>query len=290
MIFNKEITITKTWKIDKNKMTIIKHLTKIILNHQILKKSYNFKYKTQKYELNHILSRIFYVLYNSNNWRSLGDGWNNIYKHYIKINKYNIFKDTYFKMLQTYTLKRKKNLRLVFTDTSFIYNKTGVDLLARNAYYKNKKCSKLFLITDKRKIPYMIKFYKGTVADSKILTNNLEEFTKNCNNVKYFLADTGFCSNHTRDFLIEHKIKPLIPKNIRNTKKEKKVKNMNFKEKVKLQNSKFTKKENDTYKKRIKIEHVFSEIKRIHKFALRYDKYIKNLEGFLYIYFMCKLD
>jgi len=65
---------------------------------------------------------------------------------------------------------------------------------------------------------------------------------------------------------------------------------MNFKEKIKLQNSKFTKKENDTYKKRIKIEHVFSEIKRIHKFALRYDKYIKNLEGLMYIYFMCKLD
>jgi len=65
---------------------------------------------------------------------------------------------------------------------------------------------------------------------------------------------------------------------------------MNFKDKIKLQNSKFTKKENDIYKKRIKIEHAFSEIKRIKKFALIYDKYIKNLEGLLYIYFMCKLD
>jgi len=48
MIYNKKITITKTWEIDKSKMAIIKHLSKIILDHPNLKDSYNFVYKKSK--------------------------------------------------------------------------------------------------------------------------------------------------------------------------------------------------------------------------------------------------
>ncbi len=50
-----------------------------------LKHNYNFSLHTQKYRLKIVITKIFYVLYQSKNWRQLGHGWNNIYKHYITV-------------------------------------------------------------------------------------------------------------------------------------------------------------------------------------------------------------
>ena len=40
----------------------------------------------KKVKLSEIITKIFYVLYKAKNWRQLGNCWNNVYKHYIKIN------------------------------------------------------------------------------------------------------------------------------------------------------------------------------------------------------------
>ncbi len=39
----------------------------------------------------------------------------------------------------------------------------------------------------------------------------------------------------------------------------------------------------DEYQKRIKIEHIFAQLKMIRRIESRYDKHISNYKGFLYI-------
>jgi hypothetical protein len=100
----------------------------------------------------------------------------------------------------------------------------------------------------------LTRLYESSFSETILI--DIDEPSPKPDNIQYSQDDTKykkitFCSNYTRDFLIEHNIKPLIPKNIRNTKKEKKVKDMNFKDNIKLQNSKFTKKENDIYNNNI---------------------------------------
>ena len=72
------------------------------------------------------------------------------------------------------------------------------------------------------------------------------------NNTKYFICDKGYCSSKIRNILINKNILPIIPFNRRNTKDKNKI-------------NKLTKNEKNRYKKRIKIEHIFSNLKSNHK-------------------------
>ena len=85
------------------KIKIINHLTKIILKSKF-KNHYDFSYKTQIYNIK-------FVLYEAHKWKNLGFIWNNIYKHYIKLNQLNIFTNTYTDLLKKY-LKKYKNKNL----------------------------------------------------------------------------------------------------------------------------------------------------------------------------------
>jgi hypothetical protein len=93
---------------------------------------------------------------------------------------------------------------------------------------------------------------------------------------KYFIADKGYCSSKIRNLLIAKNILPIIPYNKRNTKDKNKI-------------NKLTETDKNRYKKRIKIEHIFSNLKSNHKLENRYEKYIHNYEGLLYLYFIKRI-
>lgn len=248
-------------------------------------KNYNFKYHTQKYELKEIITKIFYVLYKAKNWRQLGNCWNNIYKHYIKLNLLKIFSELYVDLLQKYLKKNKTSLKITSIDTTFVYNKYGIDKLDRNAYAKNKKCYKLLVLIDSKKKPIFFKYFTGNVNDTKTLTNSLDEIFKIIGEkCKIFLADSGFCSKEIRTKFAEHNILPLIPKNIRNTKKDFKMKDLPYAERLDIVFEEFSKDERKTYKKRIGIENFFANYKQPTKLNMRYEKYFENLMGFVNIY------
>lgn len=250
-----------------------------------LKQNYNFSLHTQKYKLKTIITKIFYVLYKAKNWRQLGDGWNNIYKHFIKLNKFKFFEKTYFDLLKKYLTTNKKSLKLVSIDTTIVYNKFGIDQLKRNAYAKNKKCYKLFTMIDSKRKPIYFSYHTGNTNDNKIFRINLNKILnildRKC---KIFLADSGFCSKLARTKLKKNNICPLIPKNIRGTKKNFKMKELTYQERLDIMFEDFSDSERIIYKKRIEVENFYSNYKQIHRLNLRYDKYYINLIGFIYIY------
>ena len=91
------------------------------------KNDYNFKHWKhwkQKYSINFILAHIIYLLKYNFSWRTLGSVYSNIYKHYIKLQTINIFKNTYIALLKKYLQKTKfKTLSKVYTDITFVINK-----------------------------------------------------------------------------------------------------------------------------------------------------------------------
>jgi hypothetical protein len=161
----KSIIIKNEYILSSIDKKIIRILIKNI-NKSKYKDNYNFKYPSQKYSLQFILAHILFIIKYSATWRYKNEKYyfsffsvknkliiyfsrtlgihiyNNVYKHYIKLNKINLFKDTYIELLKKYLIKTKnKTLKSLYTYTTFIVNKKGIDNKARNKYMKNKNCN-----------------------------------------------------------------------------------------------------------------------------------------------------
>ena len=62
--------------------------------------------------------------------------------------KYNIFENIFDKSVNSYLNEMKNTNMCYFTDTTFICNKLGEDLVANNPQIKKHKTSKISIITD----------------------------------------------------------------------------------------------------------------------------------------------
>jgi transposase len=262
-----------------NNSIIIKLLMKHIKSIPKLFSSFNFGHKQQKYTLNEYLIEILYVLKTGIAWRDIRSkiNWNSIYKVYIKSNKYKIFQISYIDLLNKY-LRRcplcfaQKKLKYVSTDTSFIPNKKGKDVIGYNKFYNKKKGTKISLITDNQGIPFNIGFYKGNMYDSRIFLDHIEKpnlikldknkldknkVDKNKVEIRYFMADPGYDSKEIRLKIKDMNYIPLIVQNKRRIKDPSKLIILNATEK-------------EIYKKRMVIERTFNRLKMNRKICLRY--------------------
>ena len=261
----------------KNEL-VIKLLIKHIKSNYKLYKSFDFSHKQQKYKLSEYLTDILYVLKTGIAWRDLWShiNWNSVYKIYVKLNSFNVFKLSYVTLLNKYYKRSYNNkLKYISTDTSFIPNKKGKDLIGYNKFYNRKNGTKISLITDSKGIPFNLKCYKGNINDSKILLNHLKNDNIVCINhlisdKNYFLADPGYDTKLIRKQLKEINYNPLIAQNKRNIKDPAKI-------------IKFNNNEKRIYNKRLVIERTFNRMKMNRKICLRYESKIDNFIGFIYL-------
>jgi transposase len=267
---------------------IVKLLIKHIKSIPKLFKSFNFSHKQQKYTLTEYLIEILYVLKTGIAWRDIRSkiNWNSIYKAYIKLNKYKIFEISYVYLLNKY-LKRGINnkLKYVTTDTTFIPNKRGKDLIGFNKYYNKKKGTKISIITDSKGIPFNIAFYKGNKNDGRIFLDQIKKqkltiLDKNKSNTRLFMADPAYDIvnfYHVKNSQKEIRLKikdmnydPLIAQNKRAIKDPNKI-------------IVFNDTYNELYKKRLVVERTFNRMKNDRKICLRYESKIENFIGFVYL-------
>ena len=270
------IKITKNYYINNFDKKVIKEIIKTIKKTDIYN-NYKFIYSKQKYTLQNILQLIITKIKYSLTWDDLGKYRSNIHKHYIRFCKYNIFTDSYKEIIDKYINSNKS--KYIYTDTTAIINKGGIDNIKKNKYYYNKNCNKIGIFTDDKNVPIDIDFYAGNVYDSKILYNKLSQNNDLKNKLKkikckVFVADAGYCSNKNRKILIDNNITPVIKFNKRNNKKE-----INT----------FNKTEHKIYKKRINIEHVYAGLKQKSILSQRNDKYFINYKNQVIIYFLLRI-
>lgn len=272
----------------KNEL-VIKLLIKNIKSNCRLYKSFDFSHKQQKFKLSEYLTDILYVLKTGIAWRDLRSriNWNSVYKVYVKLNAFDIFKLSYVSLLNKYFKRSYNNkLRYISTDTSFIPNKKGKDLIGYNKFYaciiiifnydnNRKNGTKISLIADSNGIPFNLKCYRGNINDSKILLNHLKNGNIVCINHlvpynNYFLADPGYDTKLIKKQLKERNYNPLIAQNKRNIKDPAKI-------------IKFNNNEKRIYNKRLTIERTFNRMKMNRKICLRYESKITNFIGFIYL-------
>jgi transposase len=148
-------------------------------------------------------------------------------------------------------------------DSTTIYNKNGINKVARNKFFKNKKSTKVSLLTDSNGFPLSIFFMKGNYHDNCMFKKHIKDahvLLPN-RNLKV-LADKAYSSSENYNFLDSNNIKHIIPPR----------KNMKINKTYQ-----YDKKE---YTKRIKIEHIFSRFKMIRRVNERQDKLLRNYKGF----------
>ena len=127
------ITVVRDFTPNRVQKKLIDAICATVLNSHYANR-YNNTYHTQKYTLLEIVTKLVFFLHKCTNWRDLGNGWENIYKHFIHFSEWNIITDTFDSLLLKYKIKRKfGHLKLVMTDTTIIINKGGVDKIKASA-------------------------------------------------------------------------------------------------------------------------------------------------------------
>jgi len=243
---------------------------------------YNYTYKTQKYNIYTILDELLHFLKTGSSWRNHKGTVNHsaLYYHFKFFKDNDIFKIAYQNILNYYyKVNKATNLKYQVIDSKFIQNQFGVNKVGRNKFFKNKKVSKLSIITDVKGIPISVLFDSGVIHDSKYVHNNLKNLLIITNTKKYegsnkhkqyFLADKAYDSRNVRELLKKYGYIPIIDYNKRNIKNKDLIKSL-------------TETELKRYNKRIIVENSFSWLRHKRRLIQRYDQLASSYLTFVYM-------
>ena len=151
---------------------------------------------------------------------------------------------------------------LLYTDTTFIINKYGNELVNYNPQIKKYKTTKISIIIDNFKNQLSVGIYKSTAHDSTIINNQLDALLSESpmlfDNTKTLVGDSAYDSNALEQKISNINLGSLI--RCRNKRKSKHLcNNLSLKDKVIL-------------KQRIKVDHTMAIYKQYNRLCIRYDK------------------
>jgi len=99
-----------------------------------------FNHHNQKYTLKELLLLLIKILYNNIPYREIKNytniHWCTIYNFHMKLLQYDIFKRIHNSVVNNYLSKLDKSTKLLYTDTSLILNKLGMDMISNNSQLK----------------------------------------------------------------------------------------------------------------------------------------------------------
>lgn len=247
-------------------------LKNVILSSDKLKNTYIKKHSNSKYTLDLIVEEILYFLKSGVSWRMLRStiNYKTLYWHYTQFVKNNIFLRLFEKIKREYLNKYMLEQQTLYIDSTIIYNKNGTNKIGRNKFYKNKKTTKISLMTDKNGFPLSIFFMKGNYHDNSIFHKHIKDAKLIVpNKKKTIIADKAYSSKNNYKLLEDNNFNHIIPPR----------KNMKI--------AKIYKYDNKEYIKRIKIEHIFARLKMYKRIEQRNDKLLRNYSGFTHLAFSC---
>lgn len=241
-------------------------LKKIILKSKHLKNSFNKQHSNSKYSIDLIIDELMYFLKSGVSWRMLRStiNYKTLFWHYSRFVENNIFLKLFNKIKNVYINNFIYDNCSLLVDSTIIYNKYGINKIGRNKFYKNKKVTKISLMTDVNGFPLSVLFMKGNYHDNTTFNRHIKDALIILSNKKLkILADKAYSSKNNYDLLNSNNISHIIPP--RRNMKIAKTYNYDVNE----------------YIKRIKIEHIFSRLKMFKRINMRYDKFISNFAGFV---------
>ena len=248
------------------KFDITEEMKNIILNSSI-KNTYNKTHTHTKYPLDLIINELLYFLKSGVSWNLLRSPikYKTLYWHFTKFVQNNIFLKLYNKIRSSYINKYISTHCSLLIDSTNIYNKYGRNKIGRNKFYKNKRSTKISLMTDINGFPLSVLFMKGNYHDNTVFHKHIRDSLVILPKRKLqIIADKAYSSYKNYELLDQNNITHIIPP--RNNMKIA----SNYKYDI------------NSYKKRIKIEHIFGRLKTYRRFNMRYDKLLSRFAGFTY--------
>ena len=189
-----------------------------------------------------------------------------LYWHFTRFVQYNVFLKLFNKIKNYYSKNLIQNDTLFFIDSTSIPNKQGINKIGRNKFYKNKKITKLSLMTDVNGFPLSVLFMKWNYHDTTVFDKHIRDAIIVMPNKKFkIVADKAYASHKNYTLLNSFGIPSIIPPR----------KNMKI-----AADYQYDKNE---YIKRIKIEHIFSRLKTYKRINCRYDKFLRNFSAYIYL-------
>ena len=221
---------------------IKRYIKNIVLKTKKLNSTFLKKHPNSKYLLDDIINEILYFLKSGSSYRMFRSkiNYKTLNYYYLKFIKYNIFHKLFNKIRTIYLKKNKSNNneRILYIDSTVVANKYGINKIGRNKFYKNKKSTKISLMTEKNGFPLSVFFIKGNYHDNRTFEKHIKDASVFLPNNKFkIIADKAYSSNKNYTLLNSINIKHIIP-----PRKNMKIYETYIYDKYE-------------YKKRIKIEH-----------------------------------
>lgn len=196
--------------------------------------------------------------------------YSTIYKKYAHWAKMNIFKLAHKKVISRLDEIYFKNIKIkeLYIDSTDVLNKAGYESVDYTFKYKNKKASRISLISEKSlDVPLTAIITAASVNDSTLTQEMVKSLPIKIQNGKrkktYLLADSGYINEAVKNKL-KQKIELIYP----------------YRSNQKLKN---TKEDKERLKGRYKIENVNSWMKNCKRLTMRVDRIDATFRGFVYI-------
>jgi hypothetical protein len=128
-----------------------KLIMKFIDNNEDIRKHFYFNKNQRKYPLIECISEIYYICKTGVAWRDVRSciPYQSLYKTFKSLVFYRVFKLCHKDLLLKYIKKvPNRRFKYLLTDTSFIPNKKGKDVIGYSKFYNRKNGTKISLITD----------------------------------------------------------------------------------------------------------------------------------------------
>jgi hypothetical protein len=133
-----------------NDKKIIKAIMNNINSNSEIKKYYDFTYKSQKHDIENILTEILIIIKYAIPWRETRNiPYSTVYSAYKRLIFFGILKSTYIGSLKIYLkLGANKKLKYQYTDTTIVSNKYGSSLVMDIRRKKEQKFRLLLILVE----------------------------------------------------------------------------------------------------------------------------------------------
>ena len=237
----------------------------------------------RKYDVEHYLTYIDYVLTQCSSWKSLyftfsrlndnaktkdkfkKNHWKTIENFYNMLSKANVFAIAFDTMMENYNFHIKnlnKSVLPLFVDSTIIFNKHGKEKDMKKYHSYHKKCAtKVNILTDENKVILSNHIFENpNKHDLEAINPLINKLKITHPNIRIY-GDKAYI-NKRRFFIKNRQIYVVAPK-----RKNQKTKNLPY--------------DVEQLKKRNKIEHVNASIKRFTRINLRYESSTINFQSTL---------
>ena len=201
-----------------------------------------------------LLTLLVHMCKTSQPWSVLHTKYKTLHRNFRQLTVSGAFLEIQQRISRAYTARRPARHHI--TDTSYIKNVLGHDVVGRNHTDRGRLASKLSTVTDDIGVVLLFQLFPGNKSDQKVLPETFGEYTPP-SNIELF-ADKGYDSRANRQYICKLGYKDRISK-----RGQRRMHNGN--------------------RKRIRVEHSFARIKQFRHLRQRYDRFAESFSSFVVV-------